>query len=495
MNEPGKIETTGAGGPLSRRNALRLFGVAAAAVPVAGVLASCSSDSGGSSNTTSSSPTSSAAPQTSASVTSSAPPATSDTGSGASSPATSATAPATSSAAPSGSLTLAYLGDASQQTAFNALFAEFNKTYPQITIKATGIASGDWATFATTISTQLAGGKVYDIVDVATEGQRLFSSKGVLEPLDDYMARDKDVVDDYYNDIDPNLKAWSLKYGSPDGKTYFIPGGYNTVCAYINTAVFQKAGVDIPGDDWTWDDMQAAGKAMKEKADAFLLPIGYGFPFADIMPWLTTNGTSTLDADWKTPTINSPEAIEAATFVKSLLDAGYSPKPGGAFDVIAQMQKDKLAMFGAGRWSTLDVRRVKMMDKVQIVPWPIKAKHGSPAGWDGWPIFKASQNKEAAWTFLKWMMSKDASIFYAQTGGTNVPARNSVANSSYFTDNAPKGTENLVKAISYATAIPSPDQGAAVQNVITKAWQAAILGTSSVSDALNNAANQLKPLL
>jgi multiple sugar transport system substrate-binding protein len=389
---------------------------------------------------------------------------------------------------------MAYLGDASQQAAFNSLFAEFNKTYPQISIKATGIAAGDWATFATTISTQLAGGKVYDIVDVATEGQRLFSSKGVLEPLDDYMAQDKAVVDDYYNDIDPNLKAWSLKYGSPDGKTYFIPGGYNTVCAYINTTVFQNAGVDIPSADWTWDDVQAAGKAMKAKG-AFLLPIGYGFPFADIMPWLTTNGTSTLSEDWKTPTINSPQAIEAATFVKSLLDAGYSPKPGGAFDVVAQMQKDKLAMFGAGRWSTLDVRRVKMMDKVQIVPWPIKAKHGSPAGWDGWPIFKASQNKEAAWTFLKWMMSKDASIFYAQTGGTNVPARNSVANSHYFTDNAPKGTENLVKAISYATAIPSPDQGAAVQNVITKAWQAAILGTSSVSDALNNAANQLKPLL
>jgi multiple sugar transport system substrate-binding protein len=83
-----------------------------------------------------------------------------------------------------GTLSLAYLGDASQQAAFNALFAAFNKSHPRITIKANGIAAGDWATFANTISTQMAGGKSYDIVDVATEGQLLMSAKGVLAPLD-----------------------------------------------------------------------------------------------------------------------------------------------------------------------------------------------------------------------------------------------------------------------------------------------------------------------
>src|SRR5262249_48940755 len=152
--------------------------------------------------------------------------------------------------------------------------------------------------------------------------------------------------------------------------------------------------------------------------------------------WLLTNGASTLDADWAHPTYNSPAAIEAATFVKSLLDAGLAPKLGGTFDAASQLSKGKLAVLGGGRWPTLDIRRPKLADKVRILNWPTKSGKGSPIGWDGWPILSASANKDAAWTFIKWMMSNDASEFYAKVGGTNIPALNSVAKSSAFLDDA-----------------------------------------------------------
>ena len=157
----------------------------------------------------------------------------------------------------SGTLSLAYLGDATQQKAFNDLFVAFNKAHPNITIKANGIAAGDWATFANTISTQLAGGKTYDIIDVATEGQLLMSSKGVLAPLDDFIAKDKAAVDAYYAGIDPHLREWTKKYGSPDGKTYFIPGGYNSMVLYCNTEVFAKAGVELPRSEEHTSELQS----------------------------------------------------------------------------------------------------------------------------------------------------------------------------------------------------------------------------------------------
>lgn len=395
-----------------------------------------------------------------------------------------------------GTLTLAYLGDATQQAAFKALFAAFNKAHPDIKISATGIASGDWATFANTISTQLAGGKQYDIVDVATEGQLLMSSKNVLEPLDRYIAKDKAVVDAYYGGIDPHLKEWTKKYGSPDGKTYFIPGGYNSMVLYCNTEVFAKAGVELPDGEWTWEQFKAAGQKIKAKTGAYLTALGDGaFPFGDIMPWLLTNGASTLDADWKQPTFNSPQAIEAATFVKSLLDAGLAPKLGGTFDAAAQLAKGKLATLGGGRWPTLDMRRLKMVDKVRIMSWPTKTGPGSPIGWDGWPILRASKNKAAAWTFLKWLMTKDASEFYAKVGGTNVPALTSVATSSAFLSDAPKGSELLPAAITHGTPIPSPKQGAAVQRAISAGWKSALTGLKPVKQSLDTANEQLKPLL
>ena len=75
-------------------------------------------------------------------------------------------------------------------------------------------------------------------------------------------------------------------------------GGFNTVCMYANTEIFQKAGVELPGtDDWTWDDFTAAAKKIKEKTGAYILPFGNA-QFTDIMPWLLSNGASTLDPSW-----------------------------------------------------------------------------------------------------------------------------------------------------------------------------------------------------
>ena len=48
--------------------------------------------------------------------------------------------------ADSGELNFVYMGDANQQKAFKALFAEFNKDYPDIkVVKAQGIAGPDFA--------------------------------------------------------------------------------------------------------------------------------------------------------------------------------------------------------------------------------------------------------------------------------------------------------------------------------------------------------------
>lgn len=438
----------------SRRRMLQMMGTAAAAIPAAGVLSACgsSSSSGGGSSA--------------------------KIGAGKT------------------TLTMAYLGDASQQAAFKALFTAFNKVHPEIGIQANGIAAGDWASFANTISTQIAGGQSYDIVDVATEGQLLMSSKGVLAPLDDLIAQDKAIVDAYYAGIDPHLREWTSKYGSPDGKTYFIPGGYNAMVLYCNTDVFTKAGVDLPASDWTWAEFKRAGQQIKQRTGAYLIALGDGsFPFGDIMPWLLTNGASTLSADWTQPTYDSAQAVAAASFVKGLLDAGLAPKLGGTYDAPGQMAAGKLATLGGGRWPTLDMRRLNLVSKVRIMDWPTQVQKGSPIGWDGWPILNSSKNKQAAWTFIKWLMSRDASVFYAQVGGTNVPALNSVAGSPAFLNNAPQGTQLLPAAIGYGTPIPSPKQGAATARVISTGWKNAITGLQPVQAALSAANEQLKPLL
>lgn len=395
----------------------------------------------------------------------------------------------------SGELNFVYMGDSNQQKAFNALFAEFNKERPDIKLKAVGIPSGDWATFSTTVATRLAGGQKIDIIQVATEGQRLFASKGILEDLGPYMEKDQKVVDDYMADISPNLVKFNEEFASgPDGETVFIPGGFNTMAMYLNKTVFAKAEVAIPADgNWTWDEFVAAGEQIKAKTGAYLTGAGSGY-FTDAMPWLTTNGTSTFNDDWSQPTFNSDAAVESAEFARSLVEKGLSPKPGGQFDAETAFKQGKLAILTGGRWPVLSVRNQDMVDGTVVVNWPTKVGNGSPVGWDAWNITKNSENKEAAWTFIKFLMSKKAGSYFAEVGGTIVPARVSVAESPAFTDNAPEGTVRLSEAMGWATPIPSIDQGAEAQKTIEEAWNTIIAGQGQAQKTLDAAQAKLEKL-
>lgn len=394
---------------------------------------------------------------------------------------------------PGGSITFVYYGDANQQKSYEALFTKFRTEHPEITLKAQGIAAKSWADFANTVSTRLAGGQPLDVVQIATEGQRIFASKGLLEPLDPYIAKDQATVDAYYKDTSPQIQGWLKQYASPDGKTYYIPGGYNTMALYLSDKMFSAAGVTPPTDTWTWDEFRAAGQAIKDKTGAFLTSVGSGY-FTDVMPWLTNNGASTFNEDWTQPTLNSPAAVEALTFCRSLVVDGFAPKPGGTFDAPTALSQGKIASFGGGRWPTLDLVRLKAVDGVELVKWPMKAKAGSPVGWDAWPILKGSKNKDAAWTLISYLMSEE---FGAQTvtGGGGVPARISVATGPTFLQNAPKNSQLLYELLKVATPIPAPNRGAEIQAVIEDAWLQGISGTKDPQTALNDASTKLQGML
>jgi multiple sugar transport system substrate-binding protein len=391
-------------------------------------------------------------------------------------------------------LNFVYMGTAEQQKTWNQLFARFSQQHPEIKLKAEGIPLQNWGEFFNKLSTRIAGGQIPDVIQVATEGQRLFASKGLLAPLDDYLSKDKSVIDEYYGDMDPNLIEWNTKHSSPDGKTYYLPGEFNTMCMWYSKELFAKAGVAEPTAKWTWDDFRTACEQIKAKTGAW----GYATEaayFAAIMPWLLTNGTSSFTDDWSAPTYNSPQAIEAAEFNRALVVDKRAPPPGGTFDAFTAAAQGKLAMFGGGRWPIISIRNLKFQNKMGIVSWPVKAKQGSPVGWNGYPIMKGSKKKDDAWTFIKFLISKEGSSYFAQLGGTIVPARKSVASSKEFLTDAPKGTESLYQALSYATPIPSPDKGAAVQKVIEDGWKQVLTGNAAPADALNKAQQQLEGLV
>jgi multiple sugar transport system substrate-binding protein len=461
LNEEPAMTAQDGSSPFSRRKALKLLAAAAAAPSAAGLLSACGSGSKSSDKSSSSSSSGSSGG---------------------------------SSNSKAASLTFVYLGTAEQQKQWNQLFAEFNKQHPEIKLKPQAVPSNNWADFFNKLSTQIAGGQVPDVIQVATEGQRLFASKGLLSPIDDYIAKDKSIIDEYYADLDPNLIKWNQKYASPGGKTYYLPGEFNTMSLWCNNELFAKAGVALPAGQWTWDEFHTACQQIKAKTGAWAYQADAAY-FVGIMPWLLTNGASSFNADWTAPTFDDPKVAEAADFNRALVSEKLSPPPGGTFDQFTALAQGKLAMFGGGRWPIINIRNLKAVDKVTIVPFPVKVGPGSPVGWNGYPILKASKNKDAAWTFIKFLISKEGSSFFAQLGGTITPARKSVASSQAYLANSPKGTELLYKNLSYATPVPAPDQGAVIQKTIEDTWKQVLTGNSPTTQALAAAQKKLTGLV
>jgi multiple sugar transport system substrate-binding protein len=388
------------------------------------------------------------------------------------------------SGAPSGTVALVHEGAADLAPIIEGVIKNFEKAHPGIDVKNSvlggGGTAGGWAQYSDALTTQIAGGKVPDVVWMATEGLRLFASKGLLEPLDEYITRDEAELSAYFDSLPSGmLDRWD-KLVAPDGKRYQLPSQFNTMGIWYNADLFKQAGVPEPKDDWTWEDFHAAAEKLTVPGKVFGMHAVSSY-FVGVLPWLLTNGASSLNEDWTQATINTPEAIEAATFMRQLVEERISPKPGGQFDPIAAMAQGKLAMFGGGWWPLFPARAQGLLKKVKIAPWPQQKGNGSPVGWNMYPIFKASKNKPAAWEFVKYMTDPKVSDFISARGVT-LPLSKEVAAKAL--KQGPPGAHHLYDALDYATPVPSPDNNAIIQKSIEDAFGQILAGNVSPADGL-----------
>ncbi|CAM5702285.1 hypothetical protein SALBM311S_03530 [Streptomyces alboniger] len=157
-----------------------------------------------------------------------------------------------------GSLVIATLGSAFNPEAQRALRDGFREVHPDIRIRINPVQAYDWSDFFSKILTQIAAGTAPDLVYVATEGVQLFAQRlGV--PLDRWAKRDEAELRTYFADVHPSLVE-SMMY---EGSLHQLPVEFNAADMYLNSRVLERAGADLPDDDWTHDDFTTLLRAMK----------------------------------------------------------------------------------------------------------------------------------------------------------------------------------------------------------------------------------------
>lgn len=316
-------------------------------------------------------------------------------------------------------------GDADKKIYADA-HARFKEKHGNVTIVDNFTPVSTWSEYSNKIVTQVAGGQSPDIVNIAIEGARLLVSKNILAPLSEIIAAD-DSAKELTDDVHPALSApFNI-----DGKTWYIPHSWNNMVIYFNTKIFADAGLELPKEDWTWDDfLELAMKLTTGEGDKKVF--GFGIPYFNfgLTPWLLTNSTYQLSDDWTKSNLNDPKVIEAVSFVRDLVHKhGVSPSVEGT-DTGNLFVSGRLAMSGWGHWPIQGFIANNFKD-FDVQYWPRKTAGTSVFGVGGWGLTKSTPHQELCWELIKELTSKDT-IQATANAGVAIPARRSVAESKEF---------------------------------------------------------------
>jgi multiple sugar transport system substrate-binding protein len=374
--------------------------------------------------------------------------------------------------------------------AMQTVIAAFERDHPDTQIRSIPVSFSD---ILHQLIVQTTAGNPPDIAQIAGNDTVALQATGALQPLDGI------VPPAFLESLYPS----EVTLGRFGGSLYAVPWVVAPLGFWYNRTLMKQAGLDPakpPATFSTWmDDM----RAIKAK-DPNLVPFGLD----------TSNRSFGLDVNWSfirsfgaeplgahAPDANTPQMIAYLTWVRTLADRGYT-LPGkllGEFRPLAARNQLAFAFDGPYLAGVILGLNKDMTPAGLYATWGVTVL---PAGADGrhysiptdhqLVMFKAARDKQAAWAFMRYLVSDRAAIeTYTLTSGVIPPLRNGTA---MF----PAQMGNPIVQAYVKNVIPTvvrPDWGA----LYTKAYpaimtgvQQAISGTAPVAEVAKMMQDQLQ---
>lgn len=161
---------------------------------------------------------------------------------------------ALSAAAEDVELRIAWWGSQNRHDRTIKVIELFEKEHPGIKVV---YEPSSWPDHWTKLSTQAAGGNLPDVMQQDYSYLQEWVGRGLIMPLDDLVA------DGSLNFADVSDAA--LAGGRIDGKLYGVNLGTNSLGWVIDLDAFEKAGIDVPADNWTWADYEKVMMDLHDK--------------------------------------------------------------------------------------------------------------------------------------------------------------------------------------------------------------------------------------
>jgi multiple sugar transport system substrate-binding protein len=394
----------------------------------------------------------------------------------------------------SGDVSFMVFGDPEEIAAYREVIAAYENAQPDVNVKL--IETSDRDDLIARLSTSFAGGVPPDLFLLNYRFYAQFAARGVLEPIESRVdSSDAFEQEDFYEQA-----MDAFRFG---GTLTCLPQNISSLVVYYNKDLFRKAGVAEPKEGWTWDEMVAAAKKLTKDSNgdgkAEVYGLGVEASLIRIAPFVWSNGAELVDNEEnpKHFALDTPEAKQAMKLffeLRGVHKVVPTEEEVEAEDDETRFQNGRMAMVLSSRRSTPTFRTITTFD------WDIAAlpQHQKQAGIlhsDAYCMTKASDNKDAAWSFMEYALGPEGAPIVAKSGRT-VPSLKEVAESDAFLDPTakPANSKVFLDTIPVIRQVPSISTWPEIEDASEPILEEGLYGGEATSEVVRELIAKTDPL-
>ena len=203
------------------------------------------------------------------------------------------------------------VAQANSFTIIDKAIAKFEHVHPGVKVHYySGIRKDDYSEW---FSRKLLAGEEPDIFMVLGTDFNQFASMGVMKNLETFIEEDTDFEPEKYF-------TSAFVSGQYESVQYALP--YETVptLMFVNKTLLTQEGIDMPEENWTWDDFYEICKKVTRDTDGDGVPDQFGSYNYDWMDALCSNGGGVFNKKGTEAALTDFRVVEAVKYVRSIND-------------------------------------------------------------------------------------------------------------------------------------------------------------------------------
>jgi multiple sugar transport system substrate-binding protein len=311
-------------------------------------------------------------------------------------------------------------GDINDKQIADATVADFQEEHSDITVRLEQPPSG--GNYYEKLQATIAAGTAPDILNFQTWRFQPFAAKNVLQTLNEHQSRDG-----YYTPYPEQYESAYTPQTQYRGQLYGVPWNMNSMIMFYAKEPFDRAGIDYPTDDWTFEEFVEKAIALTGEENG-TRHFGYqtNISYERLACWMRLNGDVEWDSvvDPRTARWTQDYILDAINFqlYETVNTLNISPTPAMMQGGTTQLQSGNVAMKMEGPWFMPQMMGEKAK-REGGTPFDVVQLPKGPKGERAHMVFghvltmnNTSKNKDAAWELLKFAGSEGGQKHVAAGG-------------------------------------------------------------------------------